>query len=127
MIIYVVTAGSYSDYHIEAVFTDKEEATRWAKEAKAEVEELDSEIHCREIMRMYWLATINKNGEQINKNYQSQEMALTTLRGNGGITRLYGEVHFRGKSYESQEHAVKLAIEARQEWLRNELSKSENR
>ena len=26
MIVYVVTTGSYSDYHIEAVFHDKEQA-----------------------------------------------------------------------------------------------------
>jgi hypothetical protein len=29
MIIYVVTSGAYSDYHIDAVFTDKELAKRY--------------------------------------------------------------------------------------------------
>ena len=47
MIVYVVTHGQYSDYHIEAVFHDKEQAELYCAthnmDADAEIEEFDTE------------------------------------------------------------------------------------
>lgn len=43
MKIYVVTDGEYSDYHIEAVFTDKAKAKWYADVHAANVEEYDSD------------------------------------------------------------------------------------
>ncbi|MEE1085015.1 MAG: hypothetical protein UH850_14910 [Paludibacteraceae bacterium] len=48
MKIYIVTCGSYSDYHIEKVFTDRkkaEEYQKWCLDAN-EIEEYDTEDDC---------------------------------------------------------------------------------
>ena len=48
MKIYIVTCGSYSDYYIDKVFTDKdkaEEYRKWRPEAN-EIEEYDTEDDC---------------------------------------------------------------------------------
>lgn len=43
--VYIITAGSYSDYHIVAVFTDKKEAERF-RDAQSEKSKWDSQ-KCR--------------------------------------------------------------------------------
>ena len=48
MIVYVVTDGEYSDYHIEAVFTDKEQAELYCATHNLltdSIEEYDTEEH----------------------------------------------------------------------------------
>lgn len=45
MKVYIVTDGDYSDYHIEAVFTDKEKAEMYAAlHCKDNVEEYDADV-----------------------------------------------------------------------------------
>ena len=66
MIVYVVTEGSYSDYHIEAVFADKEQANLYLKlHPDCEIEEYDTEaikIDARRIMHE-WTAKISPDGK----------------------------------------------------------------
>ena len=48
MVVYVVTDGEYSDYHIEAVFTDKEQAELYCATHNLQtdsIEEYDTEEH----------------------------------------------------------------------------------
>ena len=48
MVVYVVTDGEYSDYHIEAVFTDKEQAELYCATHNLKtvsIEEYDTEEH----------------------------------------------------------------------------------
>lgn len=66
MIVYVVTEGSYSDYHIEAVFADKEQANLYLRiHPGCVIEEYDTEeikIDAKAI-RHEWTARISLDGE----------------------------------------------------------------
>lgn len=70
MIVYVVTDGEYSDYHIEAVFTDKEQAELFCatRNLSAEdIKEYDTEEHKFEtatpIYSRWHFAVEEKKGE----------------------------------------------------------------
>ena len=69
MIVYVVTEGSYSDYHIEAVFTDLVQAKLYLKLHPAcEIEEYDTEavkIDASKI-RHEWVAKLSPNGKLLS-------------------------------------------------------------
>jgi hypothetical protein len=43
--VYVVTEGCYSDYHIEAVFTDLEQAEIYCATHKGDIEEYETDEH----------------------------------------------------------------------------------
>jgi hypothetical protein len=66
MIIFVVTSGEYSDYHIEAVFEDREQATLYTMlHPYCEIEEYDTQavkIDARKIM-YEWTARISPEGK----------------------------------------------------------------
>lgn len=68
MIVYVVTEGSYSDYHIEAVFADEERAKLYLKlHPDCEIEEYDTEevkIDASKI-RYEWVARILPDGKRL--------------------------------------------------------------
>ena len=51
MKVYIVTDGDYSDYHIEAVFTDKEKAEKYAS------------LHCYDAVEEYDADKIEVKGE----------------------------------------------------------------
>ena len=43
MTIYIATSGSYSDYHVDAVFTDKRQAEFYCAEHNCWLEEYESD------------------------------------------------------------------------------------
>lgn len=69
MIVYVVTEGSYSDYHIEAVFTDKDQANNYLMlHPCCEIEEYEADaikIDVKKIM-YEWTARISPDGQLIS-------------------------------------------------------------
>lgn len=78
MKIYVVTDGEYSEYHIEAVFTDKAKAERYAEVYAAKVEEYDSDPEGPSVppgMRVYQLA-MNSVGEVAEVEHVSYDEVL---------------------------------------------------
>lgn len=76
-IIYIVTQGSYSDYHIVGVFEDKELAEEYAKQNKADVEEhfvkTDTDL---ELPRGYlnYQVFMKENGEVKSVSVTSPEL-----------------------------------------------------
>lgn len=141
MDIYIVTEGEYSDYSIRAVFTDKAKAEQYLQNIKlchphekSQIEEWSTEEH-EEIARKCWRSEIDLVTGELNEvqyhhdgdedgMYYSYVMASPTdrvsylqpmeypLRYNGHISNYWAA------SLVSQEHANKLVIEARQEFLR---------
>lgn len=123
--VYLVTAGCYSDYRIEAAFSTKQHAEEFAAKynsdrsdnyetAEVEEYELDAEV-----------------GAKIAEVYESQiHLHSGTIEEIGKKTILlrrgddfYGPVTPHANyaftvSEDSQAHANKLAAEKRQEWLR---------
>lgn len=65
MTIYVATSGSYSDYHIDAVFTDKRQAEVYCAEHDCWLEEYESDevrIETKKTPKKIWHATFNRSG-----------------------------------------------------------------
>lgn len=138
MKVYVVTAGSYSDYHIEGVFSDTALAESFAAELKRVtpdysrnaigVDERDVDARIEERAAPMYLRAIeletgdlfysNEYGEMLAPNQRipvKQYDPITNWSNNCGQYTLCAV----GQSYVSAEYALKLAAEHRQAWLRN--------
>jgi len=124
MTVYVVTAGDYSGYRIEAIFSAKESAESYIAEGSKVryadyngIEEWELDQEAGFVMRPYWGVYLNKDGSMSGDIRRSQQLADPDAR--RGEVGPCGDWGFQGESYVSEEHALKLAAEARQEWLRN--------
>lgn len=65
MTIYVATSGSYSDYHIDSVFTDKRQAEFYCAEHNCWLEEYESDevrIETKKTPKKIWSAMFTKGG-----------------------------------------------------------------
>jgi len=126
---YVVTSGEYSDYGICAIFSTREKAERYAKERGTDnpIEEYlideDDELISRAIFEVVMELTsgnvIDKgqSNRLANPNERNLETRLVDLRDfNYGATG--GKITVQSASFVSPDHAVKLAAEFRQNYLR---------
>ncbi|RDJ35337.1 MAG: hypothetical protein DWQ19_11015 [Crenarchaeota archaeon] len=149
MKIYIVTNGTYSDYSIKAVFTDKEKAYKYLEDVKlvhgddnAQVEEWEADQETEKIPRQYWISIIYLPTGEITEQDTSGRYCFAkpndrvvestwkaTFNGNGDFNDIkewmgtirsedYWPNTVKVQSLVSQEHANKLAAEARQNWLR---------
>ena len=134
MKVYVVTAGEYSSYHIEAVFSTPEKADEYLAALRksprhsdesptVEVFELDTRTPPQ--VRTHWQSVIDLATGIILEREEVQERAddeYPTEEGDGPYDVLLRFVERATKwyatSFKSQDHADKLAVEARQKWLR---------
>ena len=131
MIIYLVTSGSYSDYSIEGVFSSEDKAKAYVQQANAKSYSTDRSIE-------EWTVDENENLRcmevwrcqlEAQSNYFKANPTMPTSRSQRVLwpEGKRSEIQMWGRGYEkvidtfsavSPEHAVKLAIEKRQEWLR---------
>ena len=125
MTVYVVTSGSYSDYGIETVFSTREAAEAYIAEGEKltysdynKIEEWPVDERAGFIMRPYWLVWMMKDGSTENTR-ELEALAAPTAR--SGEVGEIGNWGFQAESFVSAEHALKLAAEARQEWLRKKV------
>ncbi len=132
MIVYIVTGGEYSDYSIYCIFSNKQLAKEWISKQSNDIygkndyniEEwsMDEQINVVE-MTVYQQGIFLDTGELI-ESYQNivvrnpfrgeclQSAVKVPMYNNRQVSRVISGV--------SREHAEKLAIEARQRFLRNE-------
>jgi hypothetical protein len=127
MKVYVVTAGSYSDYSIDSIFSTKELAEAYIAEGEKEpyasyngVDEWEVDELAGNVLRQMWTAYITRDGT-LHTNREQKVMANPKARSRA--QGLIGDWGFQGESFISQEHAMKLAVEARQKWLRENHQK----
>ncbi len=130
--LYVVTAGSYSDYGIRAIFMDKSEAEAYHKDLLlVDSDTNDIEVWSegrpsgqKECRRAYQARIKVYDGhidsenygslyEWVDENARTEQSAAEYPLENG-----YYPDDLYLKSFVSQEHAEKLAVEARQGLLR---------
>ena len=122
--IYIVTSGEYSDFHIDKVFSTKKLAHKFigngGEQFSIETWDVDkkSEGKIRQIFEI-WIRL--DNGELFHEGNsflldEDNKRACWT-----GIT----SQHAQGHSFVSSEHAHKLAVEARQKWLRERYERGE--
>lgn len=140
MKVYIVTSGAYSDYSLEGVFSTREKAEEFREqfnlvnpgyECANDVMEWEVDERAGETSRMSWSVVMElSNGEAVVEPYNNNPrpvLAQANLRnetprlvrrflGMGASRRLADTVDV--VSYESLDHAVKVAAEFRQAWLR---------
>lgn len=129
--VYVVTDGSYSDYGIKAIFSTKELAEEYQDAGKFDdIEEWELDAEVGKIPRETWNVTIDCTTGELMPVYHNiasnHNMGLPSDRGFARDLQRRNnanspfETVIAATSYESPEHAQKLAIEARQAWLREQ-------
>jgi hypothetical protein len=117
--IFIVTSGEYSDYHIEGVFSTKKLAEEFAAKGSGNVEEYDLDARTKDQVREVFCVEIDLHTGEINR-----EDSVERLCGDR-----YTEVNIYGYpsrsriiagSVVSRDHAIKIAVEGRQKWLREQ-------
>lgn len=123
--IYIVTAGSYSDYGICAVFTEKSEAKAWmANPLTQEQYKRDDPPRIEEWETgppEEFMQTIFRTGLYLDSgnlmeprvNFRQACVKGFSQGHRCGSRRRY----VTGDSVESAEHSMKIAVEERQKWL----------
>jgi len=134
MKIYIVTSGDYSDYGVDAVFSTKEKADAYVATARANGDfsccvnnpdewELDA-IPLESIKSMWTVNCDLGDGSLDEPIGPTAEVVSDGSRGDADIFAPWRAV---GRSYVSAEHAKKLAVEARQKWLREQANHATTR
>ncbi len=121
--IYVVTSGSYSDYGIRAIFSTKEKAEHYVSLSKETdpdephgIEEWTLDAMDNVIVSNVYSCYINLNTGDISRLVELSYKSLIQQGTKSDV--LIGCNEINVTSYISKEHCEKIAIEARQKWLR---------
>lgn len=119
--VYIVTSGAYSDYGIEAVFSERADAAAYCKAGgKRRIEVFLMDNTEEEMDRHFWKCVIDIDNGNLLEESEGEEDASPHLRGYSDSD--YGfERAAMGTSFVSRDHARKLAAERRQKILREEL------
>lgn len=128
MKVYVMTEGEYSDYGIVGVFSSKEkcEAVRNGnRDAQCEEYDID-EIVDKRFCKQFTAAIMKESGDIVagfNYNCLNLVSPVKAIIEEDGIVWSESKQMVEGplirvKSPISMEHAIKVAVEARQKWLR---------
>lgn len=133
MTVYMVASGSYSDYQIEALFSTQEKADAFVERVdpnggNMSVQEMILDERQEDAPREVWHAYVRCYDGSVDKQYMRIEVVPPRFsepgRWPGGdfdvkqIRKWPGSYCCTGASAVSAEHALKLAIEERQAWLR---------
>lgn len=112
MKVFIVFEGEYSDRRPVGVFSSEEKAAELGLDDIEEFE-LDA-ITDKRWMLMYGAVIRLADGEVIRRGRRGPGMTPAGFRGEAKISH---ETAW-ALSVESEDHALKLAVEKRQEWLR---------
>ena len=127
--VWLYTEGSYSSYCVDAVFSTKEKADAYAAERGEDgaIEEWDIDQFAGYVRRPWWMCRIDRETGDVIERGKGTEVISPHERG-------HVESHKSGRAYPrkgwydaitatsfvSEQHALKLAAEARQAHLRNQ-------
>lgn len=128
--VYVVTSGSYSGYGIEAIYSTLERAEAHphadcGDDLRIEEYVLDQFPDTGPSRRTWWSCRIDLETGEVTRELAG-EYPVATFHARSGDTEWHSvyenarhrDVAATATSYVSADHARKLAIEARQGWLR---------
>lgn len=127
LVVYVVTSGSYSDYRICGIFSEMKLARDFVDQTGmvsfpevGSIEKWVLDERSKERTMPVWVATIELESGSVTCD--SPQMELIDPSGPVRI-QTFGNppkypLSLSVWSHESREHALKLAAEKRQEWLR---------
>lgn len=114
--IYVVTKGSYSDYHIITATTDEKLAYEIAKKFSDKYEEADVEIYedAKLVLKPLYCVEFDKNGD-IRAVIDESDYEYSYRKANEYYVYRWGNYVY--VIADNADHAVKIANEKRAEYL----------
>ena len=130
MKVYVVTSGTYSDYHIDAVFSTKENAEKYnniyGKDDFEDIEEFEVDDEMALINRIgdekitIYLVCMDRDGnvKEISKESPSVSLVKELLAGKNRHI-LYADCMDMRVIAKDEKHAVKIANERRVQLIAN--------
>ena len=118
--IYLVTSGEYSDYSIDGVFSTKNKAERYIKTAQASrlyhddyrIEKWVLDRALREKSYKEWHCSIMLETGEMSDVKFNEEFGIPAS------STSYTDIRAFSYSCKSKSHCLKLAVEARQKWMR---------
>lgn len=108
--VYIVTSGEYSDYRIEAVFTDKALAERHAERLSGSVETC-ALLTRKPVKRRVYSVAVNEAGEEVNR-YEQLEWSYEARFGANVRTLRSRIVSVIARSPRGYDVALKVARDA---------------
>jgi hypothetical protein len=127
MQVFIVTSGCYSDYGIEGVFSDEQKAIAFKtefekdKNSEADIEAWDVDKRAEEVARLVYTAIIKTpSGDVLSCNAKGEMVSPNQRATPKPDLQRHNALWSTGESAVSPEHAMKLAVEARQAWLRKQ-------
>ncbi len=135
MKVYVVTQGQYSDFHIERMFSTLEKAEAFVGNGanldeydRYNIEEYDVDIPTEDRVLPHWTVRLVLESGRILDAPLSRPPYYGIRNPNAGCkvqlcekSQYIQEAYICVTSTTSTEHAMKVAVEKRQEWLRTRL------
>lgn len=126
--VFIVTEGDYSDYRIRSVFSTRElaEAHISNRQPNGEIEEWAVDCERDAVERTLYMVTIGEDGNVLHKSDTScfDSVMVNPASGIKSQQKEFNSYHkkwyFAGHSFQSHDHAQKLAVECRQAWLREQ-------
>lgn len=126
MTVWVVTKGCYSDYRIEAIFASKEESEAFINgKYHDDIEATEWVLGARsnECMQEYFEAYISIQDGHLMAQNTGTEILAKDFSASRLCNLLRPMDSIQGKSVISPEHAIKVATEGRQSYLRERAAK----
>lgn len=133
--IYLLTEGSYSDYHIVAAYSAEEKAKaaiEWCGNTELMIEKLELDIPIPQDYRDVWIILLEKDSGEIYELRREErplsgvfipqsDVLVETLRhtylGKRASSRITTAAIYVRCRADNEEHATKIATEKRQEFL----------
>ena len=124
--VWIVTSGSYSAYDWRGIFSTQQKAWDYIAKLKstgvddAESEDVDVNAMDTALIEPTYTCILDTGGNVVKQLEGPYRFAEGERRGyaSGG----YAGAPYSATSFESPEHALKLAVEHRQAWLRNQAA-----
>lgn len=130
--MFIVTSGEYSDYHIDRAFSTEEKALEYVlsqtdtedsekerlREYNIEEFEVDEQYDKLVYKTIYSVELMLQTGQQKNK-WEYRTSGKEKYRGEFTIFGSDNFGYVRGRSIVSAAHALKVAVEGRQYYLRS--------
>jgi hypothetical protein len=140
MKVYIITSGSYSDYGIHGVSLSKKKARAAIDKAKAadeywacdaDIEEWEADEVLQRENQTYWACgMLLDDGSVVEPRAEGYQSTIFDKPFRSRIEQYGVKVPFynnrpivRTRSTVSAKHALKVAVEARQKWLREKAEK----
>jgi len=115
MNVYLVTSGSFEEYSIDAVFSDRAKADAYVNGSpNFNIEEWELDEKCGRFMRKGYCCSIDFDGGELTEYEVEKESAAIEKTSDG----YSAEVFYSVVSFVSASHARSICVAKRRAWMR---------